>query len=241
MSPSRVEASHEGGTASVQFYAIPPVDCGDTAARVACVATQQYVKVANQNESGEASHDAAALAIRPTIAAAPVSWAWSARLAAGLGGTGSTSVPRRARLRSRSGTRFRNCWHASGRAGRRGRRGRGVPRSNGAAIDAGSAHRHRHGAGRAADRRRHDQGRAGRDLRRLRRRRRHRLGAAGALRAARRHRPIVHIPDRIFEGYGPNVEAIRALARAARRCSSPSTAAPPASSRSPKRGGSAST
>ena len=24
--------------------------------------------------------------------------------------------------------------------------------------------------------------------------------------------PIVHIPDRIFEGYGPNVEAIRALA-----------------------------
>ena len=23
--------------------------------------------------------------------------------------------------------------------------------------------------------------------------------------------PIVHIPDRIFEGYGPNVDAIRAL------------------------------
>src|SRR5262245_9268315 len=25
-------------------------------------------------------------------------------------------------------------------------------------------------------------------------------------------RPLVHIPDRLFEGYGPNVEAIRALA-----------------------------
>ena len=25
-------------------------------------------------------------------------------------------------------------------------------------------------------------------------------------------RPIIHIPDRLFEGYGPNVEAIRALA-----------------------------
>ena len=24
--------------------------------------------------------------------------------------------------------------------------------------------------------------------------------------------PIIHIPDRLFEGYGPNVEAIRALA-----------------------------
>src|SRR6185437_2264172 len=24
--------------------------------------------------------------------------------------------------------------------------------------------------------------------------------------------PMVHIPDRLFEGYGPNVEAIRALA-----------------------------
>ena len=28
--------------------------------------------------------------------------------------------------------------------------------------------------------------------------------------------PIIHIPDRIFEGYGPNVEAIRALAGARR-------------------------
>src|SRR4029434_7828209 len=24
--------------------------------------------------------------------------------------------------------------------------------------------------------------------------------------------PLIHIPDRIFEGYGPNVEAVRALA-----------------------------
>ena len=24
--------------------------------------------------------------------------------------------------------------------------------------------------------------------------------------------PLIHIPDRMFEGYGPNVEAIRALA-----------------------------
>ena len=27
---------------------------------------------------------------------------------------------------------------------------------------------------------------------------------------------IIHIPDRIFEGYGPNVEAIRGLGRARR-------------------------
>ena len=39
------------------------------------------------------------------------------------------------------------------------------------------------------------------------------VGAAGALPAPSRGiEPIVHIPDRIFEGYGPNVEAIRALA-----------------------------
>ena len=58
-----------------------------------------------------------------------------------------------------------------------------------------------------------DARRDGRDLRRLRRRRRDRLGAAGALSAPlRRSSRSIHIPDRIFEGYGPNVEAIRALA-----------------------------
>ena len=57
-----------------------------------------------------------------------------------------------------------------------------------------------------------------RDLRRLRRRRRDRRRR----RSARflRHGgliPIVHIPDRIFEGYGPNVEAIRTLAGTRRK------------------------
>ncbi len=31
--------------------------------------------------------------------------------------------------------------------------------------------------------------------------------------------PFVHIPDRIFEGYGPNTEALKTLPDAARRCS----------------------
>ena len=53
--------------------------------------------------------------------------------------------------------------------------------------------------------------------------------------------PLIHIPDRIFEGYGPNVEAIRSLAERGARCSSRSIAAPPAWSRSPRRSGSAST
>ena len=45
--------------------------------------------------------------------------------------------------------------------------------------------------------------------------------------------PIIHIPDRLFEGYGPNVEAVRALGRARRDASGyVSIAAPPASSRS---------
>ena len=51
--------------------------------------------------------------------------------------------------------------------------------------------------------------------------------------------PLIHIPDRIFEGYGPNTEAVRALAEKAPRCSSRSIAAPPASSRSLKRSRSA--
>src|SRR5205085_5192818 len=42
-------------------------------------------------------------------------------------------------------------------------------------------------------------------------------GATSAATLARflRHcglRPLIHIPDRIFEGYGPNIEAIRGLA-----------------------------
>ena len=52
-----------------------------------------------------------------------------------------------------------------------------------------------------------------RDLRRLRRRRRDLGGAAGALSAPRpASSRSIHIPDRLFEGYGPNVEAVRALA-----------------------------
>ena len=51
-----------------------------------------------------------------------------------------------------------------------------------------------------------------RDLRRLRRRRRDRLGAAGRYLRHCGLDPIVHIPDRIFEGYGPNVDAIRCFA-----------------------------
>ena len=31
--------------------------------------------------------------------------------------------------------------------------------------------------------------------------------------------PIIHIPDRVFEGYGPNSEAIRSLAAAGRDAS----------------------
>jgi single-stranded-DNA-specific exonuclease len=50
---------------------------------------------------------------------------------------------------------------------------------------------------------------------------------------------IVHIPDRVTEGYGPNREAMAAFA--ARASSSPSIAARSATSRSPKRAGSAST
>ena len=44
--------------------------------------------------------------------------------------------------------------------------------------------------------------------------------------------PIIHIPDRLFEGYGPECRGDpRARRRAARRCWSPSIAAPPATSR----------
>ncbi len=50
------------------------------------------------------------------------------------------------------------------------------------------------------------------DLRRLRRRRRLVGGAAGALPAPSGARPVVYIPDRLFEGYGPNAEALRTLA-----------------------------
>jgi single-stranded DNA-specific DHH superfamily exonuclease len=46
-----------------------------------------------------------------------------------------------------------------------------------------------------------------RHLRRLRCRRRDVVGPAGAL------APLIHIPDRLFEGYGPNVEAVRSLAQ----------------------------
>ncbi len=51
--------------------------------------------------------------------------------------------------------------------------------------------------------------------------------------------PLIHIPDRIFEGYGPNVEAVRMLAGKGATLLVTVIAAPPASSRSRKRGGSA--
>jgi single-stranded-DNA-specific exonuclease len=43
--------------------------------------------------------------------------------------------------------------------------------------------------------------------------------------------PMIHIPDRLFEGYGPNVEAVRALAGRGATLLSRSIAARPASSR----------
>ena len=51
-----------------------------------------------------------------------------------------------------------------------------------------------------------------RDFRRLRCGRRDLGRAARALPAPCGIEPIIHIPDRLFEGYGPNVEAVRALA-----------------------------
>ena len=71
--------------------------------------------------------------------------------------------------------------------------------------------RRRPGASRDACQR----GEHGRDLRRLRRRRRHSCGAAGALPAPLGLDPIIYIPDRLFDGYGPNVDAIADLAEAA--------------------------
>ena len=54
--------------------------------------------------------------------------------------------------------------------------------------------------------------------------------------------PMIHIPDRLFEGYGPNIEAIRASGRKRRNaCWSRSIAARRASSRSARRESSAST
>ena len=51
-----------------------------------------------------------------------------------------------------------------------------------------------------------------RDFRRLRRRRRSLRRAFGGLPFRLRRAPLIHIPDRIFEGYGPNVDAIQSLA-----------------------------
>ena len=54
--------------------------------------------------------------------------------------------------------------------------------------------------------------------------------------------PLIHIPDRIFEGYGPNIEAIRALAEKRRDAAGHRRLRHrPASSRSPRRASSAST
>ena len=45
---------------------------------------------------------------------------------------------------------------------------------------------------------------------------------------------VIHIPDRLFEGYGPNVEAVRALAAGGAGLLVASIAAPPATPRSPR-------
>ena len=71
-------------------------------------------------------------------------------------------------------------------------------------------------------------------------------GAASAALLARflappAREPTVYIPDRLFEGYGPNVEALRGLATRAPSFWSASTAARPASRRLRKRAASAST
>ena len=57
------------------------------------------------------------------------------------------------------------------------------------------------------------------------------------LEAAQTRSPFLHIPDRILEGYGPNVEAIRELsARGASPPRSRSIAAPRATPNSTRRG-----
>ena len=95
----------------------------------------------------------------------------------------------------------------------RGRRGRGLSRSDDQAADARPLRAHRHGGGGDPPRRCR---RAGRDrspssatttstARPRRRCSRAFCATAASIR-------LIHIPDRIFEGYGPNVEAIRALA-----------------------------
>jgi single-stranded-DNA-specific exonuclease len=93
-----------------------------------------------------------------------------------------------------------------------GRRGGGVSRPDDQAIDARSERADRHAGGRRAHRRRH-------------RARRERSPSSAITtstaplppllaRFLRRAgiEPLIHIPDRLFEGYGPNVEAVRALA-----------------------------
>ena len=156
----------------------------------------------------------AALAMLPRDADAPVSWASSARYAAAPGATGSTSGRRRARLPSRSGTRCRNCWRASSA-------GRGVevdeveafldPTVRRLMPDPHTVTAMEQAAQRLADAMMQAASRS-------------RSSATTTSTAPRPRRcwrascgiggtePIVHIPDRIFEGYGPNVEAIRALA-----------------------------
>ena len=138
----------------------------------------------------------------------------SARSAGAPGATGSTSAARRARSRSRSATTCRNCWRASSPgAASRSTRSR-LPRSDRARADAGSRRADRHaGGGGAASPTRSSAARQiaifgdydvdGATV----------GGAAGALSCATAGSSrIIHIPDRLFEGYGPNVEAIRALA-----------------------------
>ena len=84
--------------------------------------------------------------------------------------------------------------------------------------------------------------RAGRDLRRLRRRWRDRVGAAGALPAASAAASRSCIsPTGFSKATAPTSRRSARSPAAARRCSSPSIAAPPASSRWPRRGGLAST
>ena len=103
---------------------------------------------------------------------------------------------------SATGSRHRRA--RAGRARRCGRRCAGLPRSDVEAPDAGPVGAHRHGQGGRADRRRGHRGREDRDLRRLRCRRRVVGGAASrASSAVRASTRSIYIPDRLFEGYGP--------------------------------------
>ena len=96
---------------------------------------------------------------------------------------------------------------------RRGGRGRELPRSDRARADAGPAHarRHAHRRGGGSPKRSSAAKRSPSSATTMSTARRPRRcwGDTCAIAACT---PLIHIPDRLFEGYGPNAEAVRALA-----------------------------